>query len=165
MKNIIVSDATPVIAFSRIQKLEILWQITGEIIIPEEVSRELFEYKPDTEMLCAHAWIKIQKVKSRNDVELLLPVLDRGEAEVIILAKEIKADLVIIDELSARKIAAMMDLPIIGTVGLLMAAKERGIIQQIKPLLDEMIAKGIRYGDRFYRRIMKETGEDTSGKG
>ncbi len=39
------------------------------------------------------------------------------------------------------------------------AAKERGIIQQIKPLLDEMIAKGIRYGERFYRRIMKEAGE------
>ena len=96
---------------------------------------------------------------SQNNVELLLPTLDRCEAEVIILSKELKADLVIIDELSARKVAMMMDLPLIGTMGLLIAAKENKLIEKVKPLLDEMIVSGIRYGEEFYRKVLAEIGE------
>lgn len=65
----------------------------------------------------------------------------------------------IIDELSARKVAMMMDLPLIGTVGLLMTAKKRGLINAVKPLLDEMISKGIRYGERFCEKVLREVGE------
>ncbi len=160
MKEVIVSDATSVIAFSRINRLELLQRIVGEIIIPEEVSKELFEYKKsDVKIIKSCKWIRVEKVKSRNDVELLMPTLDRGEAEVIILSKELKADLVIIDELSARKVAMMLDLPLIGTVGLLIAAREKGLIEKVKPLWNEMIAQGIRYGEEFYRKVLQEIGE------
>ncbi len=160
MKEVIVSDATSVIAFSRINRLELLQRIVGEIIIPEEVSKELFEYKKsDVKIIKSCKWIRVEKVKSRNDVELLMPTLDRGEAEVIILSKELKADLVIIDELSARKVAMMLDLSLIGTVGLLIAAREKGLIEKVKPLWNEMIAQGIRYGEEFYRKVLQEIGE------
>ncbi len=161
MKEVVVSDATPIIAFSRIDKLKLLQQIVGEIIIPEEVSKELFEYKKaDVKSIKHCKWIRVEKVKSGNDVELLLPTLDRGESEVIILSKELKADLVIIDELSARKVAMMLDLPLIGTVGLLIAAREKGLIEKVKPLWDEMITQGIRYGKEFYRKVLEEIGEE-----
>jgi len=88
-----------------------------------------------------------------------MSTLDKGESEVIILSKELKANLVIIDELSARKIAMMMNLPLIGTVGLLIFAKEKGLIEKVKPLLDEMIARGIRYGEGFCRKVLEEIGE------
>ncbi|MBI4837928.1 MAG: DUF3368 domain-containing protein [Nitrospirae bacterium] len=140
MKKIIVSDATSVIAFSRINKLKLLQEITGEIIIPGEVSKELFAYnKADVKKLKSCKWIKVKEVKAQNDVGLLMPALDKGEAEVIILSKELKSSLVIIDELSARKVAMMMGLPLIGTVGLLIAAKEKGLIERVKPLWDEII--------------------------
>jgi hypothetical protein len=160
LKRIIVSDATPVIAFSRINRLKLLQEVVREIIIPEEVSSELFKYKKsDIKNLKNYKWIRVEKIMSQNNVELLLPTLDRGEAEVIILSKELKADLVIIDELSARKVAMMMDLPLIGTVGLLIAAKENKLIEKVKPLLDEMIVSGIRYGEEFYRKVLAEIGE------
>lgn len=163
MKKIIVSNATPIIAFSRINQIELLQKITGEIIIPEEVSRELFEHsKRNIKTLERFAWMKTERVKSANEVELLLPTLDKGEAEVIILSKELGANLVIIDELSARKVAKMMGIPLIGTVGLLIAAKEKGLIKKVKPLLDEMMIKGIRYGDGFYRKILEEIGESAN---
>ena len=53
----------------------------------------------------------------------------------------------------------MMDLPLIGTVGLLIIAKKRGLINAVKPLLNEMTGKGIRYGERFCEKVLKEVGE------
>lgn len=160
MKGIIVSDATPIIAFSKINRLKLLEDIVGDLIIPEGVSRELFAYKKaDTGVLKECRWIKTKTVNSQSDVNLLLPTLDKGESEVIILAKEINADIVVIDELSARKVAIMLGLPVIGTIGLLIAAKEKGLIEKVKPIWDEMIAKGIRYSKEFYRKILNEIDE------
>lgn len=80
MKKLIVSDATPIISFSRIGKLELFHQIVGEILIPEEVSRELFEYKKaDVKSIKHCKWINVGAVKSKSDVELLMPTLDRGD--------------------------------------------------------------------------------------
>jgi len=160
LKKVIVSNATPIIAFAKINRLKLFQKIVGEVIIPEEVSKELFSHKKsDNKKLNRCKWIKVEKVKSQNEIELLMPTLDKGESEVIILSKEIKADLVIIDELSARKIAMMMNLPLIGTVGLLVFAKEKGLIKKVKPVLDNMMAQGIRYGNEFYQKILKEIGE------
>ena len=77
----------------------------------------------------------------------------------IVISKELKADLVIIDELTARKVALMMNLPIIGTVGLLIEAKKKRLIERVKPVLDAMMACGIRYGEEFYRKVLQEIGE------
>ena len=88
---------------------------------------------------------------------MLLPSLDKGEAEVIVLSKELGAGLVILDELTARKVALMMGLPVIGAVGLLMHAKKAGLIKEVKPHLDEMIRQGIRYKKTFYREVLKSS--------
>lgn len=160
MKGIIVSNATPIISFSRINELDLFRHIVGEITIPQEVSKELYEHKrADVPVLNRGRWIKTRKVKSHADVELLLPSLDKGEAEVIVLSRELGAGLVIIDELTARKVAIMMGLPVIGAVGLLIHAKNKGLIKEVKPLLDEMIRHGIRYKENFYREVLKSINE------
>jgi len=146
LKGVIVSNATPIIAFSRINRLDLFQQVTGAIVIPQEVEKELYGHRrTDVPALNRSNWIKVRKVKSQADVELLLPSLDKGEAEVIVLSKELGAGLIIIDELTARKVAIMMGLPVIGAAGLLMHAKRTGLIKEVKPLLDDMILKGIRY--------------------
>jgi hypothetical protein len=89
----------------------------------------------------------------------MLPSLDKGESEVIVLSKELEAGPVIIDELKARKVAIMMRLPVIGGVGLLMHAKKTGLIKAVKPYLDEMIRQGICYKETFYREVLKSIEE------
>jgi predicted nucleic acid-binding protein len=160
LKGVIVSNATPIIAFSRINRLDLFQQVTGAIVIPQEVEKELYGHRrTDVPALNRSNWIKVRKVKSQADVELLLPSLDQGEAEVIVLSKELGAGLIIIDELTARKVAIMMGLPVIGAAGLLMHAKRTGLIKEVKPLLDDMILKGIRYKESFYREVLKSIGE------
>jgi predicted nucleic acid-binding protein len=91
---VIVSDSSPLIAFSRINQIELLQAVVGNILIPEEVAREISEYgkgKRGVIVISNYDWIKVKKVTSRANVDLLLPSIDKGEAEVIILAKENKA--------------------------------------------------------------------------
>lgn len=159
---IIVSDSSPLIAFSRINQLELLQTVVGNIIIPEEVAREISEYgkgKKGVIDVSSYGWIRVKKIASQSKVDLLLPSIDKGEAEVIVLALENKADLVLIDELSGRKIAESFNISILGPAGILLKAKDRGLIRTVKPLLDEMMEKGIRYSHRFYTHLLKQIGE------
>ena len=159
---IIVTNSTPIIAFSRINQMELLQAIIEKLLIPPEVANELSEYgkaKRKSLDLNQYKWIKVQEVQDRSKVELLLPSLDRGEAEVIELAIESKADLILIDELTGRKVAESFDLNVIGSAGILIKAKEIGKIQAVKPYIDEMIDKGIRYSERFYKSLLHQIGE------
>jgi len=159
---LIVSDSSPLIAFSRIKQIELLQAVVKGIFIPEEVAREVSEYgrgKKGVIDISNYSWIEVKRVTSRSNVDLLLPSIDKGEAEVIILALENKADMVLVDELSGRKIAKSFGLSILGSAGVLLKAKEKGLIEAVKPLLDEMMEKGIRYSERFYTHLLRQIGE------
>ena len=101
----------------------------------------------------------MRKVQVPAQVQLLLPVLDQGEAEVITLALEQNADLVLIDELTGRKVAQSLRLQVVGSVGILIRAKQIGLIPAVRPILEEMIQRGIRYSQRFVDSILREIGE------
>lgn len=159
---VIVTNSTPIIAFSRINQMELFQAIVGKLLIPTEVANELSEYgkaKRKSLDIDQYKWITIQEIQDRSKVEMLLPSLDKGEAEVIELAIETKADLILIDELTGRKVAESFDLNVIGSVGILIKAKEIGKIQAVKPYIDEMIDKGIRYSERFYKNLLHQIGE------
>ena len=89
----------------------------------------------------------------------LLALLDRGEAEVIALAEEQGADEVIIDERAARAIAITRGLSVIGSAGLLVRAKDRHLIAEVRPLLSRMHAAGMRYSQRFFESLLEALGE------
>ncbi len=91
--------------------------------------------------------------------DFLLKELDTGEAETIILAKEINADFVIIDENLGYKIANNAGLTAIRTLSILLKAKEKGYIYQLKPLLDQMIEKGRWYSNNVYQAVLKQANE------
>ncbi|PZN82931.1 MAG: DUF3368 domain-containing protein, partial [Candidatus Methylumidiphilus alinenensis] len=104
----VICNATPLIAFARINRLELLCKVAGNLIIPEAVSREISDYQGKGKALIAlpkENWISIASVQSEQQVRLLLPTLDRGEAEVIALALEWRPKLVLMDELTGRKVA------------------------------------------------------------
>ncbi|MGA1823426.1 MAG: DUF3368 domain-containing protein [bacterium] len=159
---IIVSNSTPLIAFSRIGQMDLLRSITGRLYIPQEVANEISEYgknKNKSINLKDYNWIQIKKVKEGDKTDFLLPSLDKGEAEVILLALEMRAPMVLIDELSGRKVAEYFGLNIIGSAGILLKAKATHQINAVKPYLDDMISKGIRYSERFYKSFLNEIGE------
>jgi uncharacterized protein len=94
-----------------------------------------------------------------QQVRLLLPTLDRGEAEVITLALERQARLVLMDELAGRKVAESLNLHVSGSVGILIRARQMGAITAVKPFLEEMKRQGIYFSQRFIDAVLRQIGE------
>lgn len=85
--------------------------------------------------------------------------LHDGEVEVMILAKEICSNLVVIDDKNAKKHAKYLGLNVTGTLGILLKAKQQGFIQEIKPLLLELRDKGIYISDNIINICLKAANE------
>ncbi len=158
----IISNATPLIAFARIDRLDLLRQVVGQLVIPVAVEQEISGYsqnKPGVIELSKETWITVQAVASPQQVQLLLPTLDNGEAEVITLALEQNARLVLIDELTGRRVAQSLGLTITGSVGILIRAKQIGEIKAIKPFLNAMTRQGIHFSQQFIAQVLQMEGE------
>ncbi|MBC7899929.1 MAG: DUF3368 domain-containing protein [Saprospiraceae bacterium] len=128
MREPAVCDSTCLIGLERIGKLEILRELFEPISIPPEVEREFGKSFP---------WLKIGNLASIRLVAALQMVVDSGEAEAIALASE-KNCLLISDDKQARAAAKRLGVAVIGTVGLLVRAKQNGVISTVKPILDDL---------------------------
>ncbi|NES24640.1 MAG: DUF3368 domain-containing protein [Symploca sp. SIO3E6] len=160
--NKIVSNATPLIAFAKIGQLPLMQKIVGNLLIPEAVAQEVSAYSstaPGAIILADESWIQVESLQSQTQMQLLLPTLDRGEAAVIALALEQKASLVLIDELTGRKVAQSLQLNVTGSVGLLIKAKQIGEIDAVNPFLHAMHKEGIYFSQRFIDAVLKHVGE------
>jgi uncharacterized protein len=160
---IVISDTSPINNLAAINQLGLLQQLYDTVIIPEAVYREL----TDPSFLVAGAtevqnfdWIQIRSVTDRTLVEVLSNELDIGEAEAIALALEIQAEQVLIDERRGRLVAERLNLQYTGILGILVEAKNRGIISAVKPLLDGLIAHaGFWVATSLYDRVLEMVGE------
>ncbi|MFM9841325.1 MAG: DUF3368 domain-containing protein [Cyclobacteriaceae bacterium] len=142
---VIVSDTTTISNLFLIDKLWVLKKLYQKIIIPSTVFDELKRLEDDNKRnideIRLADWIEVVSVKESDLVAVLLLTLDKGEAEAIALAKEVKADLLIIDELKGRKCAKQLNLNIIGLIGILLLAKQKGILGSIREILTELQEK------------------------
>ena len=155
----IISDTTPIISLASVGRLDILEKLFGEIFIPEAVYKEIKAKKAYGYSEIDSDYIKTEAVKGKVCRDFLLNQLDMGEAEVILLAKEMDADAVIIDENLGYRIAKNSGLNVVRTLSVILKAKEKGIITEAKPLLDEMLMKGIWYSARVCESFLKKAGE------
>lgn len=104
----------------------------------------------------SHNWIFVEKAVDRNHVADLELELDAGEAEAIVLALEVKADYLIIDEWKGREKAEALGIKIIGVLGLLLQAKKENLIPEVKVLMDELIYQAeFRIHPKLYQAILK----------
>jgi len=151
----VISNTTPIITLLTISKLDLLQKIYGKIIIPEGVYQEIEQGKEKSfyTNLSKIEWIEILTIKDMEPLKYLHD-LDKGEAEVIVLANELKADLVIIDEKLGRQFAEYFNLKVTGTIGVLLKAKELGLINNIKPLINKMQENGIWLNNILINKIL-----------
>jgi len=157
---LIVSDTSPITNLIQIGQLDLLEQLFKQIIIPEKVFEELCVYEEQKEEIEGRDWLLIKTVENKDAVKELEEHLDAGEAEAVILAKELNADLLIIDERKGRKTAEKYGLRIIGLLGVLVSGKKKGYIKELKPILDKLIEEiGFRVSNKLYKRILKEVNE------
>ncbi len=80
----------------------------------------------------------------------------------MILAREQKADLVIVDDEAAKKTAKFMGLNVTGTLGILLKAKKEGYLESVEPIMNELIRDGLYISDTVKRFVLKEAGESMS---
>jgi predicted nucleic acid-binding protein len=156
---IVISDTTPILSLIKIDRLKILEELYKKIIIPKAVYDELIiniDYQDEIDIIKRCNFIQIENVEENLSVVLLQRELklDRGESEAIVLAKNINADLIIIDERKARRIAKDVGLKVTGTLGILVEAKQQGLIKELKSLLDELMDNNIRISRKLYMEIL-----------
>ncbi len=163
----VISDSSVLIHLSKIGRLHLLKDFFGEVTIPGAVWREVVEEGKDqpgtieVERAYREGWIKVLTPANSSLLPLLKLDLDDGEAEVIALALELRADLVLIDESEGRRIAGLYNLPKIGTVGLLIRAKREGRISSLRVELDRLRREGgFWMKEALYLRVLQAVGEE-----
>lgn len=165
---IVVSDTSPITNLAAIDRLDLLHLLYGEIIIPVAVYNELTQPNvnsivPGAREVQTLSWIKTQPVQNPRQVTQILTSqanIDQGEAEAIILALELNADLILIDERRGRMLASAYNLKVTGLLGVLLQAKNQQAIAAVKPLMDKLIQQAnFRIRDELYQTILEFAGE------
>jgi len=159
MKNVLVSNTGPLIALSMIGRLNLLPELFSHVIIPSEVYSELIVSPFEARRIVKPSWLEVKITQVPTD-SLLLSVLDKGEAAVIQLARQISADTVFIDERKGRKVARdVYNLAVIGTAGVLVQARKMGLIDSVRELLGELKQNGYWIHDNIVEVAVREAGE------
>jgi predicted nucleic acid-binding protein len=160
-KQRVICNTTPLIALSIIDKLSLLERLYGSVLIPEAVEDEIMagrQGKAGFHIVQATEWITTVPLEDPIRATLLSD-LDRGEAEVIALALETSADLIILDERLARQHAARLGLTMTGTLGILVRAKQEGMIDLVRPYIELLLAGGIYLSDALIDHALALAGE------
>ena len=160
---IVVSNTTPLIGLSSINRFELLRQVFGTIHIPQEVyaeavirGREQGEAKRE---IPTANWIKVHQVENKLAVTRLSVDLDLGKAETIVLAQQLKADWVLMDERKGRPKLARLNMPKIGTLGLLLEVKKLGLISVIQPDIEKLRRNDFSLSHQVVTSVLKKAGE------
>jgi len=158
----VVSNAGPLISLSSINQLNLLKLLFGTVFIPQAVYREvviLGDNRPgQTEVLKAD-WIRQLNVGSTAMSRLMLDKLDEGESESIVLASDLNADYIILDEKLARRKAKRIGLSVVGTLGIFLMAKKAAHIQDVASLLADLEKTPFRMDNRIRLKILEKAGE------
>jgi len=161
MPATVVSNTSPLFYLHCLRRFELLLQLFSRILVPPAVVQELEEGKqrglsvPD---VTAYSWVQ-RRVPADPIYLSLPPQLGKGEVEAIALAHEMPETLLLLDDLSARHAAQDLGLAMTGTLGVLLRAKEKGLILALKPLITPLCRAGFRLGPRVERMFLDLAGE------
>lgn len=152
MHKTIISDTSCFILLSNIGEMELLEQLYGQITTTLEVAIEFGEPLPD--------WVEILTPADKVQQQRLELQVDKGEASAIALALETPDCTIILDDWKARRTAEKLGLDISGTIGIIIKAKNQGLISSIKPLLTKIKTTNFRLTEELEIEALKEAGEN-----
>lgn len=160
MRKVIV-NSTPLIILSNAGCLQILKSVYNEITIPRAVFDEVTakEDSACSKLKQNLEWIHIEDIKNESGKRMYQAKLHAGEVEVMILAQEKNADLVIIDDNAAKKTAKFLGLSVTGTLGVLLKAKKLGIVDFVKPIIDKIRENVFFVTDEVYNFVLEQAEE------
>ncbi|MBR6154267.1 MAG: DUF3368 domain-containing protein [Treponema sp.] len=157
----IISDTTPIISLIKINRIDLLEKLFGEVLIPEAVFKELITntvFENEARIVKSSTFLKIQAVQNIKALKILQAAsgLDDGESEAIILADELKSDVLIIDERKGRKVAQNLGIPITGTIGILIQAHDEKMLssEEIKMYLEQLKNSNIRLSENLIQEAL-----------
>jgi len=156
---ILIADSSALIALAHCDCLEILETLFGEVKVPEAVYQEvIYESKPESEKLKQFLSKKIERVNIQ-DYLIIEGLLGSGELEAMALYKKLNADWLLIDDEKARKAARFNKIKIIGSLGVLLVAKEKNLIQNIRPYVDRIQSANIYYSEKILTEVFELANE------
>ena len=152
---IVVSDTSPLTALLTIGEGDLLPKLFADVVIPAAVRDELLRSHP-----ALPGWLRIERVHDSSEALRLAGIVDTGEAEAIELAKELKADWLLIDERKGRRLAVQEGVPVIGLIGVMLLAKRRQLIASARMLLERLENEaGIYLAEGIREKALKSVGE------
>ena len=161
----VICNASPIIGLVSIGKLDLLWELFDEVLIPEAVYQEVTAGKQTQDIALIldavnNGHINVINIHGKDMANLLYGKLHKGELETIIGAKEDSSiNFAIIDEKAARAFAATMLVDTLGLLGILIHAKATGLIDTVRPYIDKLISNGYWVSDELYNQVLSKANE------
>lgn len=158
----VVSDASPLRALQAIERVGLVEQLYGRVLVPPAVASELGVEVPvlGAFRLTDYPFLVVQAPTGQAEVARLLGELNTGEAEALALAVEVRADVVLIDESHGRRVAARLGLRTTGVLATLVRAKERGLVDRVAPLIIELDRRiNFRISEEVRKKVLMDAGE------
>lgn len=149
---VVITDTSCLIILEKIALLPVLHQLFNVVLTTPEIAAEYGSPLPE--------WIVIISVKNKSLQHKLASEVDKGEASAIALAHEIENEFLITDDLEARKLSVKLGLAVIGTLGVLLRAKQQGYIIAVKPFVELMKQTDFRVSDDLYQTVLRKAGEE-----
>lgn len=149
-----LTNTSPLIALDNIGRLDVFEGLYGVVHCTEEVATEFGGQVPP--------WLHVHRVQDRTRVAILENLVDLGEASLLALALEMPDSVLILDDLKARRLAANLNLRLTGLVGVLIRARQRGIIASLADVLASLKAAGFRFSPALEAEALCLAEKDSS---
>jgi predicted nucleic acid-binding protein len=152
MLSVVISDTSTLILLQKIEHLDLLYKVYGEIMTTPEIAKEFGETLPN--------WVIIHSAKEKKYQSFLETQVDKGEASAIALATEFENVLLLLDDLKARKLATQLHLNFTGVLGIIHKAKQLSVISEIKPLINKLLQTDFRISPNIIEEILQLNNEN-----
>lgn len=151
MRKLIICDTSCFIVLSKIGEMDLLYKLYGSITTTPQIAGEFGKGLPD--------WVETLHVADESKIRLLETQIGRGEASAIALAIEKRGCLLILDDYKARRLAAQLELSYTGTLGIIVAAKQKGIVPSAKHLINKIKQTNFRISPELELKALMEAEE------
>jgi predicted nucleic acid-binding protein len=167
---LVVSDTSPLLNLAAVGRADLLGSLYEAVVIPPAVQKELASLSRRDSRFASAALlpptVRVQPLPSDVDTVAVLAelhlLLHPGEAEALALAAALSADLLLIDEFAARRLARRRGVPTQGLLGVLVEAKRRGLLAAVAPVLDQLQTRaGFWVGAELRESVLHSVGEAT----